>query len=439
MIFKNNPESHFMSQKPFIILCLFIGFAVSSCRNSTQQYATSTEFDYEATLESVGFSSERLARLDSFLIDYVKKGIMPNAITFVARHGKVVHYKAYGWKNIEKKEPLEQNSIFRIASQTKALTSVGLMMLYEKSKFLLNDPVSKYIPEFKNPQVLVKINKSDSSYSSRPARREITIRDLLSHTSGIPYGNEVYEKAGIPGVNSLKPLTIGNVVKKIAKLPLNHDPGEAFTYGLNTDVLGYLIEVLSGEPLDEYFRKELFEPLEMRDSYFYLPADKASRLVTLYENDSLGGSLKACKNVANQTYPVAGAKTYFSGGAGVVGSIKDYANFCKMILNGGSFNGKQLLRRKTIELMSTNQIGDFEVWQNKNKFGLGFEISTEKSHYLMPGSVGTLGWGGLYSTDYRIDPSEDLIMLIYTNANPFLNPDINNRFKILVYQALTGK
>jgi CubicO group peptidase (beta-lactamase class C family) len=427
-----------MNQK-LIIACLIIGFVVSACHNSTRQKASSAEFVYDDTPESVGFSSERLARIDSLLSDYVKQGIMPNAITFVARHGEVVHYKAYGWKNIEKKEPLELNSIFRIASQTKALTSVGLMMLYEKSKFLLDDPVSKYIPEFKNPQVLVKINNSDSSFTSRPAKREITIRDLLTHTSGIPYENEVYFKAKIPRVNSLEPIKIGDIVKKIAKLPLNHDPGESFTYGLNIDVIGYLIEVISGEPLDEYFRKELFEPLQMTDSYFYLPADKASRLVTLYENDSLGGPLKVCKNLANQTYPVAGAKTYFSGGAGVVGTIQDYANFCKMILNGGSFNGKQVLSRKTIELMSTNQIGDFEVWQNKNKFGLGFEINTEKSHYLMPGSVGTLGWGGLYSTDYRIDPSEDLIILIYTNANPFFNPDINTRFKILVYQALTGK
>jgi CubicO group peptidase (beta-lactamase class C family) len=394
------------------------------------------EYNYSASPESVGFSSERLARIDSLLTDYTKRGIMPNAETFVARHGVVVHYKAYGWKNIENKEPLEINSIFRIASQTKALTSVGLMMLYEKGKFLLDEPVSKYIPEFKNPQVLVKINPSDSSFTSRPAKREITIRDLLSHSSGIPYGNNVYEKARIPGVNSLEPITIGEAVKKIAKLPLDHDPGEKFTYGLNTDVIGYLIEVLSGQALDQYFRKELFEPLEMKDSYFYLPEDKASRLVTLYENDSINGPLKFCKNNANQTYPIAGAKTYFSGGAGVVGTIQDYANFCKMLMNGGSFNGHQLLGRKTIDLMRTNQIGINDVWGNENKFGLGFEINTEKGTAKYPGSIGTFGWGGMYTTDYKMDPQEDLIMLIYTNACPFNAPDINNRFKVMVYAAL---
>ena len=176
--------------------------------------------------EEAGFSSERLARIDTLLSDAVRKGLMPNAVTCIYRHGKLVHHKAFGWQNIENRVPVQLNSIYRIASQTKALTSVGLMMLFEKGKFLLDDPVSKYIPEFKNPQVLVKINASDSSYTSRPAKREITIRHLLSHTSGIPYGNMVYAKAHIPIVNSLDPLTIGEVAKKIGRLPLDHDPGD---------------------------------------------------------------------------------------------------------------------------------------------------------------------------------------------------------------------
>jgi len=425
-----------MKSKLVLMICVGLGITMSACKETGNTSKKAPEYEFLSNPESVGFSTERLARIDTMLTEYVSKGMMPNAVTFVSRYGKVVHNKAFGWKNIETKEPVELNSIFRIASQTKALTSVGLMILYEKGKFLLDDPISHYIPEFKNPQVIVSINAKDSSYTSRPAKREITIRHLLSHSSGIPYPNIVYEKAGIPAVNSLEPITIAEVVKKIAKLPLDRDPGESFTYGLNTDVLGYLIEVLSGMPLDEYLRKELFEPLEMKDSYFYLPDDKASRLVSLYSKDSLNTPLHICKNKSNCSYPVAGAKTYFSGGAGVVGTVKDYANFCKMLLNEGSFNGKQVLGRKTIDLMRTNQIGENDVLGNENRFGLGFEINTERGVAKFPGSVGAFGWGGMYTTDYIIDPLEDMIIIIYTNAEPFANPNINRRFRNMAYEAL---
>lgn len=385
--------------------------------------------------ESVGFSSERLARVDTFLTNQVKAGHIPNAVTYVYRNGKLLHHKAYGWKNIEKKEPVQLNSIFRNASQTKALTSVGLMMLYEKGLFLLDDPISKYIQEFKNPTVLDKINDADSSFTCHPAKREITIRDLLSHTSGIPYGNKIYAKAQIPEVNSLKQITTEDVIRKIARLPLIHEPGEGWTYGLNTDVLGYLIEVLSGKSLDIYFQKELLEPLEMKDSYFYLPGDKADRLVTLYAQDKEDGPLYISPNVDNQNYPIAGAKTYFSGGAGLCGPIGDYANFCLMLLNKGNYKGKQIISPKTVELMTRNQIGDFEVWDRKEKFGLGFELVTEKSAAVNLSSVGAFGWGGMYATDYVIDPKEDMILLVYTNCNPLGN-QIGGKFKVLVYQAL---
>lgn len=412
-----------------VAFCIFI--SVSSCNRNKIQIDSGV-----ANPESAGFSSERLARLDTFLVRAVETGMMPNAVTYVYRHGKLVHHKAYGWKNLESREPVELNSIFRIASQTKAITSVGLMLLYEKGLFLLDEPVSKYIPEFKNPKVLIKIDLKDTSYTSRPAKHEITIRHLLSHTSGINYGNELSAKEKIPGVNSLDPITIGEAIRKLAKLPLSHDPGEAFTYGLNTDVLGFLIEVISGEPLDVYLQKNLFVPLEMNDTHFYLPKEKENRLVELYSKDSLNTPLYRSTYDANQTYPYSGAKKYLSGGAGLSGTISDYANFCNMLLHGGNYNGKQIIGRKTLELMTRNQIGEFEVWETDNKFGLGFEIRTEEGLITLPGSVGSFGWGGMYSTDYFIDPTEDMYMLIYTNANPFANPDISKRFKVLVYQAL---
>lgn len=211
--------------KILVLVCLiWIAFSCRLTKNPSNIIAVTKP-------EEAGFSSVQLARIDTLLIQDVRKGLTPNAVMYVYRHGKVVYYKAYGWKNIENREPVQLNSIFRIASQTKALTSVGLMKLYEKGMFLLDYPISKYIPEFTNPQVLVKINANDSSYISRPAKREITIRHLLSHTSGIPYSNAAFAKARIPMINSLKPITIGEVVKKIAKLPLDHDPGEGWTYG----------------------------------------------------------------------------------------------------------------------------------------------------------------------------------------------------------------
>jgi len=400
--------------------------------------AAAFTFSFATQPEEVGFSANRLGYLDSLLSHYVQTGAMPNAVTFIYRSGKVVQHKAYGYKNIASKQLLKKDDIFRIASQTKALTSVALMMLYERGKFLLDDPISMYLPEFKNPQVLVS-SSNDSPYTTRPAKSAITIRHLLSHTSGIPYGNAIYNRAKIPSINSLGEETIGQVVKRLATLPMDHDPGEKFTYGLNTDVVGYLIEVLSGMPLDQYFQQNIFKPLGMMDSYFYLPKNKANRLVTLYSKDSMNGPLYVSKDSANQYYPIGGAQKYFSGGAGVVGPIEDYARFCVMLLNGGMFNGRQIIGRKTIDLMTINQIGDLEVWDTGDKFGLGFQIFTPKGLAHLPGSVGAFKWGGAYSTDYIIDPTENMVMLIYTNVLPFANPDINKRFRVMVYQALMNQ
>ena len=389
--------------------------------------------------ESVGFSSERLARLDSFIEKKIAENKLPNLVTFVARHGQIIHYKAFGWKDKEKGIKLQKDDIYRNASQTKAITSVALMMLYERGYFQMNDPVSKYIPEFKNPQVLVSFNKNDSTFITRPAKSEITIKQLLSHTSGIQYENPVYDKEKIPYVNCLRNVTLKQIIPKLAKLPLKHDPGEAFTYGLNCDVIGYLIEVMTGMPFDQYLKKNIFEPLQMKDTYFYLPKDKQDRLVKLYMTDPKDSLIKPSDNIQNATYPIAGAKTYFSGGAGLEGTIEDYAKFCQMLLNGGKFNNKQILSRKTIEMMTTNQIGDLFTWTNENKFGLGFELITEKGMSSLMGSVGTFKWGGMYSTDYNIDPKEDMILLFYTNVSPNMYWEFNQYHRILTYQALVGE
>lgn len=394
-----------------------------------------------------GFSADRLKRLDTWLQELIDKDIAPNAVTFVAHRGKVVHYKAFGYSNLAQKTPLKRDDLYRIASQSKAITTVTLMTLYEEEKFLLDDPISKYIPAFKNPKVLVSYDKKDpvgGKYETRPAKSEITIRQLLSHNAGLPYEHPLDQRPEfkVPFFNSTAPDKLEDVINKLATRPLLRDPGTdstgtGFTYGLNIDVLGRLIEILSGKPFDVAMRERVLNPLGMADTYFYLPDNKASRLVELYSKASMDKPLTLHSNEAYRNFAVSGAKTFFSGGAGLVSSVEDYAKFCQMLLNGGSFNNKRILGRKTIEMMLRNQIGAAEVWDRKDKFGLGFMLITENSHYGDQASPGSYNWGGMYCSEFTIDPKEELIMLIFTNVHPYAYyGDFVKKFRIAVYQAL---
>lgn len=394
------------------------------------------QFIYNSKPAEFGFDEMRLQRLDSFIIQNVKLGKIPNTNTFIARNAKVVHYKAFGWENIAANKKATTKTIFRNASQTKAITTVAALILYERGYFLLDDPVSKYLPEFKNMQVLDTMYASDSSFKSHKAKGEITIKQLMAHTSGIMYDHAIAKKARIPFFNSLQPITLKDVIPQIAKLPLLHEPGAKFTYGLNTDVLGYLVEKLVDKSLDVFFKEEIFQPLGMIDTYFYLPETKKSRLVELYQIDKEGEKLKIAANNDNRNFAISGAGTYFSGGAGLVGTIEDYAKFCQMLLNEGTFNNHKILSRKTVQTMIFNQIGDNYIWNNENKFGLGLELITEKGAASLLGSVGAYRWGGMYTTDYIIDPKEKLIILFYTNManNPYWN--LNHINRVLTYQSL---
>lgn len=396
--------------------------------------AQSQQFVYNVKPKDAGFDAKRLLRLDSFITQNVKLGKIPNTVTFIARNGKVIHHKAFGWQNIAATKEATTKTIFRNASQTKAITTVAALILYERGYFLLTDPVSKYLPEFKNMQILDTMYAADSSFKSHSAKGEITIQQLMAHTSGIMYDHAIAKKAQIPFFNSLQPITLKDVIGQIAKLPLLHEPGEKFTYGLNTDVLGYLVEKVSGKPLDVFFKEEIFQPLGMVDSYFYLPETKHSRLAELYEGD--GEKLKVATNNDYRNFAISGAAKYFSGGAGLVGTIEDYAKFCQMLLNEGSFNNYRILSRKTVQTMIANQIGENTVWGSGNKFGLGVEIITEKGAASILGSLGAYRWGGMYTTDYNIDPTEKLIILFYTNVtnNPYWN--LNHINRVLTYQAL---
>lgn len=389
-----------------------------------------------------GFSADRLQRLDALLQGFVDTGIAPNAVTFVARNGKIVHHKAFGFSNMDKKTALKTDDIFRIASQSKAITTVALMTFFEEGRFMLDEPISKYIPAFKNPRVLTRYDTANAptgAFLTRPARSEITIRQLLSHNAGIPYEHPLDKRPefAVPFFNSIEADKLEDVVNKLAKRPLTTDPGTAFVYGLNTDIIGRLVEILSGQALDITLHERVLEPLGMNDTYFYLPTDKINRLVELYDKGDAAKPLKLNTNAAYRNSSVWGAKTYFSGGAGLVSTIDDYARFCQMMLNGGTFNNKRILSRKTVEMMGQNQIGSSEVWDRRDKFGLGFQLVTANTHYADQATPGSYTWGGMYCSEFTIDPAENLIMLVFTNVQPYAHyGEFVRKFRATVYQAL---
>ncbi len=401
----------------------------------------------KSTPEAEGFSSERLKRLDNNIEQWIGKNWMNSALILITRNGKVVYNKAFGYNDIERKSMLHTDQLFRLASQTKAVTSVGIMSLYEEGKLMLDDSVAKYIPEFANILVVDKFNEADSSYTTVKADRPITIRDLLTHTSGIGYAqigspaaNAIYAKNNITaGIAVQNGFIIGDAMKKLGTLPLMHQPGKKFTYGLNTDLLGYLIEVVSGMKLDQFFKSRIFEPLAMKDTWFYLPKDLHPRLTTLTIEDDMG------VHPMNQGYQFQGRDlkpnypaergTYLSGGAGLTSSITDYAIFLQMLLNGGIYNGKRILAPNTVRMMTTNQIGDLNL--GNEKFGLGFSLATEKSAAKLPQSVGVFGWGGAFGTTYWVDPKEKIVAQLYTQIWGKKH-SIEENFKVLVYQALNN-
>jgi len=396
--------------------------------------------------ESAHMSSERIQRIDKVLQQYVDSGRMNGAVALVIRNGKVAYYQSFGYNDVVKKIPLKKDAIFRMASQTKAITSVAVMTLYEEGKFLLDEPISKYIPSFKKPVVLDKFNPADSSYTTIPAKREITIRDLLTHTSGIGYAqigskefNAIYAKAGVISGIGVDKYILGDVIKTLGPLPLVHQPGERWTYGLNVDVLGYLVEVVSGMSLATFFKQRIFDPLGMKDTYFYLPKDKQDRLVELYTEDSTTGKavrMPDSKKINGDFIPdYPNTKgTYYSGGGGLSGTIYDYAIFLQMMLNGGEYNGKRILSRNTVRMMTMNQIGDLN--QGNKKFGLGFSVTTEKASGVLPTPEGVYEWGGMFSTTYWVDPKEKMIALLYRNIYPTRYGNLSDLFKVLVYQAI---
>jgi CubicO group peptidase (beta-lactamase class C family) len=387
--------------------------------------------------------TRRLARIDSFANDYISKGWINGVVTIVVKNGHVVHYKGYGYADKEANKPMRRDDLFRIASQTKAIVSVGIMQLFEQGKFYLDEPISDFLPAFKNMRVLDHFNPADSSYTTVPAKKPITFRELLTHTSGIDYsgigtneGKAIYAKAGIPSGLGEFDKDLKETMETLAHLPLINQPGEKWMYSLSIDVLGCLIEVISGKNLEDYLVQNLFTPLGMNDTRFNIPKEKAARLTTVYTEDSLHHIVRWTKErtTIDPDYPLA-HKHYFSGGAGLTSTAWDYAVFLQALLNGGSYNGARILAPRTVEMMTSGQLSF--LFNGSDNFGLGFEITSARSAAREVRGEGTFSWGGFFGTTYWADPKNNLVCLIMTQQIPNSHGDFEHRLEQVIYQSFT--
>ncbi len=430
----------------FAALALLLFLSACTCNNSNPVQLT------EASPAEAGFSADRLARADSLITEYMQKDWLPGGVFLLARHGKIVYYKNFGKRSVDSDQDYRKDDIFRIASMTKAVTSVAIMQLYEQGKLQLDDPVYYYIPAFKKSAVLDQFNDADSTFTTIPVKRAITIRMLLTHTTGIMYGYRcehpfdiLYQKYNLTtaGFGS-ETETTEDFVNRIAEMPLAFQPGERYRYGLNMDVLGRIVEVASGQTLAEYFAEHIFEPLGMTDTQFYLPEDKQDRLVPMYGQKSDGTVYMTTEGgMAGTTeYPKYKDVGYYAGGAGLTSTAMDYARFIQALVNDGQYNGYQLLGRKTIEVMTADQLmtdhGKIPGFSNKpgNTYCLGFNLTTEEGAGINSKSPGTYEWGGYFSTKYFIDPKEDLIFVGMTQVMPFRHGEFYEKLTAVLYGAI---
>jgi CubicO group peptidase (beta-lactamase class C family) len=415
--------------KKSILLGLILFFIIGSCSQQENHLPT-------AKPEKVGMSSERLNRIKPVMQKYIDENKLPGIITMVARHGKVVHFEKYGMMDADK--PMQLNTIFSLQSMTKPITSVAAMMLYEEGLFQLDDPVSKYIPEFKDLKVFSSKDKDGIHVVDQI--KPMTIRNLLTHTSGLTYG--MYDINGNTPVDSMYNAvkwnsgTLSEMIQKLVKIPLANQPGTKWNYSVSTDVLGYLVEVISGKPLNEFFKERIFIPLKMEDTDFYVPKEKINRLAALYgPSDNKGIKVIIKPDSARFSRPAK----FLGGGGRLYSTATDYMIFAQMLLNKGEYNGIRLLGSKTVELMTKNQIPaellPVADWYLPGLgFGLGFSVMSDPLGIL--GSQGEYGWAGAYNTYFSIDPTEDLIWIQMTQFYPTFYYPVSKEFKVLVYQAI---
>jgi CubicO group peptidase (beta-lactamase class C family) len=417
-------------------ISLFVGILILAAVAGAQDLPT-------AKPESVGLSSERLERISKTVQKDIDDKRIAGVVTLVMRHGQLAWFKAQGMQDREAGKPMRPDTIFRICSMSKPLTSTAVMILYEEGRFLLEDPLSKYLPEFKNMKVLVQ--PANGEPYTIPATHEITIRDLLRHTSGLTYqwnaalGRE-YQNANVASGLLAYDGTIGDSVERLAKLPLLFNPGERWEYGLSVDVLGRLVEVISGMPFDQFLRTRVFDPLGMKDTYFFPPENKLDRLATAYTYYPDKG-LKRFPDtpitegpfIYSADYPYRGPKKLFSGGAGLNSTAADYARFCQMMLEGGKLGNVRILSRKSVELMTHDQLGKIAPDQ---AFGLGFGIEGTKTPLTELGTPGEYSWGGFFYTAFSVDPKEEMIVIFMGQLHPTGDLELDRQVHELAYQAI---
>ncbi len=382
-----------------------------------------------AVPEDVGMSTSRLGRIAPVMQGWVDDGKIPCALTMIAREGRLVHFEKFGTQDVASAKPVGFDTILRIYSMTKPITSIAVMMLYEQGHFQLGTPVSELIPAFKDMQVY-----TEGGTDIVDAENEMTVKHLLTHTSGLIYGGDgehpIHQR--YRDANYYRG-DLAYMAQELGKVPLLHNPGTAWNYGMSTDVLGYLVEVVSGMPFEEYLKTHIFNPLGMNDTAFTVPEEKADRYATLYEPSEDGG-IQVIENAPVSSGPLS---FFHSGGAGLLSTAADYLRFCQMLLNDGELDGVRLLGRKTVELIRMNHISD--DWHPLERtgcgFGLGFAVVTDVAETHGPGSLGTYSWGGLASTTFWIDPVEELIGILMTQLigdSPF-----HAQFRVLTYQSIT--
>jgi CubicO group peptidase (beta-lactamase class C family) len=387
--------------------------------------------------DAVGMSSARLARIAPAMQRYIDAELTPGVITAVMRHGKLIHYKAQGHMDVASAKPMREDAIFRIASMTKPIASVALMMLWEEGHFQLRDPVSKFIPEFAAAQVSTAADASGTTGELVPPKRPIQIRDMLTHTAGLANNYSGNVAAYRQAMNTPRPKSNAEQIKRLAALPLNYHPGEEWQYSAATNVVGHLVEIISGQSLDEFLRQRIFEPLQMPDTHFYLDNTKGGRLTTQYTPDE-NNKIKAQDPGSKQSRWITSPRNLFSGAGGLVSTVRDYLRFQQAMLNGGEIDGNRILAPSTVSLMLENHTGDLPLWLPGPGmgFGLGYGVVVDRGAAATPLSAGAGYWGGAYCTLSWIDPEQNLVGVLMTQVRPYSHINIRQDFQVLTYQAI---
>ena len=387
--------------------------------------------------DAVGMSSARLARIAPAMQRYIDAELTPGVITAVMRHGKLIHYKAQGHMDVASAKPMREDAIFRIASMTKPIASVALMMLWEEGRFQLRDPVSKFIPEFAAAQVSTAADASGTTGELVPPKRPIQIRDMLTHTAGLANNYSGNVAAYRQAMNTPRPKSNAEQIKRLAALPLNYHPGEEWQYSAATNVVGHLVEIISGQSLDEFLRQRIFEPLQMPDTHFYLDNTKGGRLTTQYTPDE-NNKIKAQDPGSKQSRWITSPRNLFSGAGGLVSTVRDYLRFQQAMLNGGEIDGNRILAPNTVSLMLENHTGDLPLWLPGPGmgFGLGYGVVVDRGAAATPLSEGAGYWGGAYCTLSWIDPEQNLVGVLMTQVRPYSHINIRQDFQVLTYQAI---